>query len=236
MPKKFYRVELSEIDLSKTYSSNDKRFGNSLNFEKYIYFLNIYFSIMKTNNISADFLVLLNNNVFMYGNEYLKIVDEAIIDEVFIDLHKITNIEEHKNQIISILAINQFLQSFDEQNNFIFFDNGSYLWEYINEAIRFNFFREKPKRTDSIFLFDSIESCNYYISNHLNGQGKIYEIELLEKNNIFEADMRIIDNIQNQILFEDLINEFSDYWKGKLTLNPIKEIIFQGSYKYKNIK
>jgi hypothetical protein len=235
MQQKFYRVELNNIDFSKTYCSNDKKYGKSLNFEKYIHFLNVYFSIMKSNNISADFLVTFNNNMFLYGYDYLKEISNAIVNEELIDIQKITNIKQHINQTISISSVNQFVNSFDEQNNFIFFDNGSYLWEYINEAIRLNFFNDKPKRLDSIFLFDNLDSCNYYISNHLHGQGKIYEIELIEMNEFFEADMKIIDNIENQILFEDLVNEFANYWRADFTKEPIKEIIFQGKYKYKNI-
>lgn len=235
MQKKYYRVELNEIDLNKTYYSNESKYGNSLNFENYIHFLNTYFSIMKLNNISADFLVMLNNNIFIHGNEYLQIINDSIIKEGVIDIYNITNIEDHRNQTISISSINKFIQSFDEHNNFMFFDNGTYLWEYISESIRLDFFNDKPKRIDSVFFFDNIDNCNYYITNHLHGQGKIYEIELLETNELFEADMKIIDNIENQILFEDLLNEFTDYWRGDFTLNPIKEIIFQGSYKYKNI-
>lgn len=64
MQKKYYRVELYKIDLTKIYSSNENKYGNRLNFEKYIHFLNTYFDIMKSNNIFADFLIILNNNIF----------------------------------------------------------------------------------------------------------------------------------------------------------------------------
>lgn len=235
MQKKFYRVELNDIDINNIYSSKNNNYGKSLNFTNYIHFLNVYFQVMKTNNISTDVLVVINNNFYSMGNDYLKILGNAVIEEEYIDVHKVTDIENHRNQTISISSVNYFLESFDKKNNFIFFDNGSYLWEFITESVRLNFFNDKPKRLESIFLFDSIESCNYYISNHLKGNGKIYEIELIDTEDFFEADMRIIDNIENHILFEDLINEFADYWKGKNTSNPIKEIIFQGKYKYKNI-
>lgn len=235
MKQKFYRVESNNIDLSKIYCSNDRKYGQNLNFENYIHFLNVYFSIMKTNNISVDFLVTLNNNLYLHGNEYIKIIRNAIVNEEYVDIEKITNNIKHKNQFISISSINKFIQSFDEPNNFIFFDNGSYLWEYINECIRLNFFKDKPIRLNSIFLFDNLDSCNYYISRHLNGKGKIYEIELIQIDQLFKSDMKIIDNLENQILFEDLVNEFMRYWKAEYTREPIKEIIFQGKYKYKTI-
>jgi hypothetical protein len=92
-----------------------------------------------------------------------------------------------------------------------------------------------PKRLESIFLFDDIKSCQYYINNHLKGYGKIYEMELLEIEEMFEADMKKIDDIENHILFLDLFNKINDYWNGDFTDNPIKEIIFKGRYKYKKI-
>jgi len=77
-----------------------------------------------------------------------------------------------------------------------------------------------------VFFFKDIDSCNYYIQEHLSGIGKIYEVAIINEISYFEGDMKIIDNVENQIKFEDLVNEFADYWRGKLTLAPVKEIIF----------
>lgn len=235
MQQKFYRVECEEVDLSKIYNSNENNYGRKLDFQYYKHFLNVYLSVMKTNNISVDFLISLNNQIVNFGKDYLDKLNNAIVNEEFVDIYKVTGNDKHKNQTISIVSINHFIQSFDRENQFIYFENGAYLWEFLNELVRLNYFKDKPNRLDSVFLFSSIESCNYYISEHLNGIGKIYEVELIEVEKYFETDMRVIDNIENQILFEDVINEFSDYWQGKLTENPIKEIIFQGKYNLKII-
>ncbi|MCL2328963.1 MAG: hypothetical protein FWC39_10705 [Bacteroidetes bacterium] len=238
--KNLYRVEFQNIDVNKIYNSDDLNYGSNFDFKHYQHFINTYLQVMYKNNrmynnISVDFLVEVNNQIFMLGNDYLQILSNAIVNEEYIDIHKITENPKHKNQLISIALINEFIQNFDEVNNFIFFDNGMYLWETFLEIVRSNFFNNCPKRLSSVFFFDSLESCNHYITNHLNGIGKIYQIELLETKSFFEADMKIIDNIENQILFEDLLNECADYWSGKMTKKPIKEIIFQGKYKYKNI-
>ncbi|NOQ25430.1 MAG: hypothetical protein GQ564_08710 [Bacteroidales bacterium] len=235
MTKKYFRVETKDIDTNLIYNSFDTRYGLNLDFKPYNHFLNTYLSVMKENNISVDFLTVLNNNIWSLGNEYLKILSDAIVDENYIDLQKVTNDKNHKNQRIEIRYVNSFVQNFDNENNFINFDNGTYLWEITLEMVRCNFFNKEPNRLDSKFFFTDIDSCNYYNDNYLNGIGKIYEIELIDKIEYFEGDMNLIERVQNHILFEDLINEFADYWRGKQTEKPIREVVFKGKFKYKNI-
>jgi hypothetical protein len=235
MPRKFYRVENSDIDLNKVYISKEYQYGRNLDFSYYEHFLNVYFNVMKYENIPTDFLILINNNIYTLGNDYSKSLNDLIVDEEYLDLYSVTNSINHKGYKISISSLNKFIQSFDQNQQFIFFENGSFLWEFILEIVRFNNFNHLPKRLESIFLFDDIKSCQYYINNHLKGYGKIYEMELLEIEEIFEADMKKIDDIENHILFLDLFNKINDYWNGNFTDNPIKEIIFKGRYKYKKI-
>lgn len=233
MNKKYFRVEIKDIDTNLIYNSYDTRYELNLDFKHYYHFLTTYLSVMKENNISVDFLIVLNNNICSWGNEYLNILSHAIVDENFIDLQKVTNNKKHKNQKIEIRYVNSFIQSFDNENNFINFDNGTYLWEIILELVRGNFFSKEPNRLDSKFFFTDIDSCVYYNNKYLNGIGKIYEIEIIDKIEYFEGDMNIIERVQNHILFEDLINEFADYWKGKQTEKPIQEVVFKGKFKYK---
>ena len=235
MQKKYFRVEQNKVEIDKIYSTQNYNFGKSFDFQEYQHFLNTYLRVMQKNNISVDFFVTLNNEIYLNGGDYLKNINNSIINEEFIDIYKVTKNNNHKNQIVSINNINQFVQSFDESNPFIFFGNGTYLWEIVTEFVRTNFFPEKPQRLQSLFLFDNLESCHYYIEKHLNGIGNIYEVEIINIDKIHQADMKIIDNIENHILYEDLINQFADYWRGKTTENEIREVIFQGQYKYKNI-
>jgi hypothetical protein len=235
MNKKFYRVETQEVDTEIIQNSYNSRYGKSLDFRNYINFINVYLSIMKQLNISVDFLVLVNNNICSRGDEYLNEISKSIVNENFIDIGKVTEKEEHQGQKMEIKHLNTFVQYFDENRPFRLFDNGTYLWEMTLEMVRMNFFKDKPIRLDSKFFFTDIESCKYYNEKYLNNSGKIYEIEIIKQDSYFEGDMSFIDNIENEILFLDLINEYNDYWKGKLTSKPIKEVIFQGEFKYKNI-
>jgi hypothetical protein len=126
------------------------------------------------------------------------------------------------------------LQSFDEDNQFIFFDNGTFLWEYYLEKVRSEEFKHLPKRMVSTFFFDNIESCNYYKNNHLNGIGQIKNIELVETKKTFEGDMNIIDAIENSISRDELLETIRKYWRGEKSDNPITEIVFQGEFRFLN--
>ena len=235
MSKKYFRVEIIDINTDIIYDSFDTRYELNLDFTPYNHFLNTYLSVMKENNISVDFLIAVNNNVFLLGDEYLEILRNAIVDENYIDLQKVTGDQNHKNQKIKTKYVNSFLQSFDHINNFIYFDSGTYLWETTLEIVRLNLCKNKPSRLESKFFFTDIESCNYFNREYLDGFGKIYEIEIVDEIESFKGDMNFIDRIPNHILFEDLINEFADYWRGNHTDKPIQEVIFKGKYKYKNI-
>ncbi|WP_313360783.1 hypothetical protein [Empedobacter sp.] len=233
MEKQYFRVELGPVDTAVIYDTTTKNYGQSLNFAPYVHYLQVYLSVMKSNNISADILPIISNNIYNLQDDYLNQLSQAIVDEEYIDLYELTNLNEHRFQRIPIAWINHFIQSFDEHNQFVYIDNGTYLWEYLSEFVRMNFYPDKPKRLESTFLFDTIESCNYYITKHLRGNGKIYEVELIEIDQLFEGDMKIIDDIPTYILFEDLINEFDAYWQGQEELEPVKEFIFQGKFRYK---
>lgn len=233
MEKKHYRVELNDVKIGETYNSRSSRYGLKIDFKPYSHFLNTYLKVMKHNNISVDFLVLINNIIFDTGNLDTLRLQDAIVDNNFIDLYKITNSNNHIGQKLEIKYLNYFTQSFDEKNKFINFDNGTYLWETVLEIVRNNLFKENPSRLNSTFFFTEIDNCKYYINKHLEGLGNIYEVEILEAVEYFEGDMNFIDNVQNHILFEDLINKYADYWRGKQTGNPIPEIVFQGKFKYK---
>lgn len=234
MNDKYFKVENREIDVNQEYNTQDFNYGKNFDFLKYQHFLNAYARVMYQLDISVDFLVSLNNQIFLNGNDYLGQVRNCIVDEEFIDIYKLTNIPEHKDQRIPLGMVNYFIQSFDAQNQFVFFNNGTLLWEFFLEIVRNSDFSEKPRRLNSTFFFEDLESCNYYIDNHLDGNGKIYEIEIIKPEKLFEADMKIIDNVSNHVKFKDLVKQFQKYWHGELTESPIKEVVFSGRFKYKD--
>ncbi|GIQ59573.1 hypothetical protein Flavo103_27090 [Flavobacterium collinsii] len=235
MTRKFYRVENSPINLNQVYQSKNYQYGRNLDFSYYQHFLNVYFNVMRQVDIPSDFFVSLNNRIFTESNPYRLYLNDLIADEEYVELYAVTNNINHSGFKIPVSLISDFINNFKGNQQFIFFDKGIYLWEFILEAVRLNWYSHLPKRLESVFLFDDLKSCQYYIKEHLNNVGTIYEVELIQVVKMFEGDMMLIDNVQNHILFLDLMTQMNDYWKGVHTQDPIREIIFQGSYLYTRI-
>jgi len=144
MQKKLYRVELDNVEFNKSFDTKNTNYGKSFDFTSHYIFLTTYLEVMKQNDISVDFLVSLNNHICSIGNIYLEKVSKAIVDEYFVDINKVTDNAKHKNQRISLKHINYFIASLDDRNSFKEFLNGIYLWEYLLEFVRLNFFKEAP--------------------------------------------------------------------------------------------
>lgn len=232
MANKYYRVEFTSVKTGKSYDTSEKNYGDNFKNDYYDHFLKSYFTVLDEINLPIDFLVSVTNQIIAMGEMYTDILMEAIDTDNNIDLFKVTKNEKHKNYKIPVKLMGEFLQSFDEHNQFIYFDNGAILWEVFLEKVRAKEFSNLPSRMESIFLFDSNTSCNYYKQNHIGGKGNVVEIALIETRNVFEADMQIIDDIENSISRDELLETVRMYWRGEKSANPIMEIIFQGTYKF----
>lgn len=233
MDKELFRVEIVSTPNQVIIDTKESNYGKSFETDYYDYFLEVYASIMENVNIPVDFLISVNNQIYASGGDYVKRLNDCIQGDV-LDIFQLTNEKKHKGYKVPISLLNEFLQSFDEYNPFIFFDNGIFLWEYYLEKVRFEEFNHLPKRMSSTFFFDNIDSCNYYITNHLNGIGQIKKIELVETKISFQGDMSIIDAIENSISRDELLETIRKYWRGEKSDNPVMEVIFQGSFKFIN--
>jgi hypothetical protein len=233
MSKVLYRVEILSTSDQEILNTKGFNYGNSFDTNYYDYFRKVYGNIMEKVNIPIDVLVLINNNIYTLGSDYGQKINAAINGE-FLDIFKLTQNSKHIGYHLHVDFIDEFLQSFDEDNQFIFFDNGTFLWEYYLEKVRSEEFKHLPKRMVSTFFFDNIESCNYYKNNHLNGIGQIKNIELVETKKTFEGDMNIIDAIENSISRDELLETIRKYWRGEKSDNPITEIVFQGEFRFLN--
>ncbi|KZE73355.1 hypothetical protein AV926_18400 [Myroides marinus] len=228
----FYRIgNYNENELFLDSSINN--YGQNFT-TQHDYFLDKYFKIVNKLDLPIDFLISINNGIAIGGDYYIENdIRPAIVQENFVELYKITKNEKHQNIIIPIALLNEFIQSFEIP--FELFLAGNYLWEKYFEIVRNKIFPNLPKRKDSIFLFDSIESCRYYINQHKNGYGDIFQVELLETKELFKADMNIYENINESITYNDLIKELFKYWNQDASESPIFEYLFQGKCKLKKI-
>lgn len=157
MTKKYFRVELKPVDTGKIYETSVMNYGDNFKDNYYAHFLKSYFSVLDQVNLPVDFLVSATNQIMAMGDMYTDVLMDAIDEENNIVLYKVTRNEKHKNYKIPVSIMGEFLQSFDEHNQFIHFDNGSVLWEAFFEKVRAKEFPHLPSRMNSTFLFSDSE-------------------------------------------------------------------------------
>lgn len=235
MTDKLYKV--GSYSEEKEILLDTKRSNYGTNFStKYDHFLDSYFNVATKIDLPVDFLVFVMNGMANFGNDFINSnVLPAIVDETYIDLFKVTQNPKHKKIGIPIPLISSFIQSFDSKNPPILFSEGHYLWERYFEMVRIKAFSDLPNRKECLFFFDNLDDCNYYIQNHNGGLGQIYEVEIIEQSKLFKGDMRLIDEIDESITYNNIVKETFNYWDGKSSSNPIFEYLFEGKCKLKNL-
>ncbi|POY36781.1 hypothetical protein C3K47_10530 [Solitalea longa] len=227
-----YRVEFLPTE-QKIVDTTEFNYGKNLETNYYDHFLEVYGSIMDKINIPVDFLVSVNNQIYTSGGDYLQNLNACIKGD-FIDIFKLTQNPQHLGFYIPLDLLDEFLQSFDEENQFIWFDNGTILWEYFYEKVRQEEFNHLPSRYASTFFFDTLENCNYFLTSHRDGIGQARNVELLETEKVFKGDMNIMDTINNSISRDQLMELIRQYWKGEKSGDPIIETVFQGKFQFTN--
>ena len=232
---KLYKVgnhsDKEEILLDTRYNNYGANFST-----EYDHFLNSYFNIATKIDLPVDFLVFVMNGIASFGNDFIDSnITPAIVNEFYVDLFRVTQNPKHKNIVLPIQLLNDFIQSFDDNNPFVLFTEGFYLWERYIEMVRTRVFPDLPNRKECLFFFDNLDDCNYYIQNHNNGLGQIYEVEILEQTKLIKRDMKLIDEIDESISYNNMLKEAFNYWDGKSYSNPIFEYLFEGKCKLKNL-
>lgn len=227
--ERYFRVQQLNMGY-QNYDTGLNNYGEGFDSEHYRYFMQIYGDTMAEINLPVDFLISVTSQICLLGEVYLGLLQNAIDDDGFLHLSKVTNNTKYIGYKMPVQLLNNFLQSFDEENQFIIFDNGTILWEYYLEKVRAEEFNHLPARLQSVFFFENVSDCDNYKNHHLSGIGAIFGIETLETTNLFKGDMAIIDELDNSISRDELLEQIRKYWRGDKTENPIMEVVFQGKY------
>jgi len=97
------------------------------------------------------------------------------------------------------------------------------LKEAIFEEIRIKKFSDKPCRfTDSMMVFNDIQNALKFQKNFRH-DGKIYEVTIVNEQDIFTGDMRMLD--EKFFSINDLRKNAEKYWNSNITNKPIIEVI-----------
>jgi hypothetical protein len=217
----------SEVILDTDKISNEPTLSDK---EVYKNLLGLITQFSKKQDLPLDFYTIVNNNLALWGNMYLE--NLPLSKEGKFELSQLTYLPSHDGLFIQEAALVEFIEHLDKIGINVFKEN-VYLWEFVFEEVRVNQHGDKPSREKSLFLFDSIDSCNDSMAN-AEEKNKICEVELLETRHCFKADRNLFDLIPNNYSYRQTVQQADQYWMGKASENPKFEYLFQGICKLKS--
>jgi hypothetical protein len=221
---KFFKV-VNEIRAETEIDTNKSNYSLTLNKENdYRNLLNFVTHSSKVHNLPLDVYFSINNNLARRGNKYLESFPKSR-NGIF-EIIDFTKVAHHKNMFIKESTVIEIVKTLDDIGISEFME-GYYLWEYIYEKVRDEKHWDKPKRSESLFLFENLNDCEYYITTHKGG-GEIAIVEVLENRFLFKADMNLLDLIPNYFTNNQAEEVANRYWSGMISDKPIMEILFQG--------
>ncbi len=119
-------------------------------------------------------------------------------------------------------------------------EEGCYIWEYLWELVRQAEFPNSISRYNCLFAFEHKGDAEKYLKERM-GENQSYTIDKIccvdikysEKQGVY--DMRWLDEIEIFAKYDEYIKSARNYWLGKMTKNPLKEVLFQGTYCLRNM-
>lgn len=229
---KYYKV-VNFINSEVKINTKNTNYGKTLiHSPKYEKFIECVVNSSKKLNLPFDFYITLNNNLAIFGNEYLNKLFPR--KDVFNLTTFVTNplTDDYTKYTIHFNDLKDFIESINKVGINLF-EEGFYLWEYLYELERTN--NRLPKRENSFFLFDNKKDCEYYIKTH-KGYGEICEVEITEIKNLFKGDMNLLDEIENYFTYSESKILIDKYWNQEESSNPVFEYLFEGECILKPIK
>lgn len=182
--------------------------------------------------LPLDFLIKMNNNLINLGELY---IDNQIskFRESEIRLSKLTMSVEDDRYSIDRHVFYELVDHLNELGTVELYE-GFYSWESIWEQVRALYFPDLPKRVESSFFFENIESCDLYSKRV--GMGVICKAHVLRTDKIFKGDMNLIDELMPSTTAANAKEQANKYWEGSNSLNSLTEIIFQGRFQLEKIR
>ena len=178
-------------------------------------------------NLPIDFYIAVNNNYALLGSDYLSGLVEST--NAKFELINLTSNPKHEGFFISETDFRSLILFFEYcQRSFIKETNS--LLEEFYEIARVKYSPDKPKRRESLLLFDNVENCEKYIERQVN-KGVLCIVEPLITTNQFKADGNLLSETPFSYTYSQFISQAEKYWRGEFSSNPLYEYLFQGSCK-----
>lgn len=103
-------------------------------------------------------------------------------------------------------------------------------WEHLYEKIRAEEFPDRPKRLKSFFVFKDEETAAWYKKAHKQGEVTC-QVKVTECRVAFEADMTILDDVNETKNYVQARPEICRYWRQERNETPRIEVLIQGQFK-----
>lgn len=107
-------------------------------------------------------------------------------------------------------------------------------WEHLYETIRAEEFPHRPKRLKSFFVFKDEETAAWYRETHNQGE-VVCKVEVTQSRVVFEADMTILDDIDETKNYSEAIPAIRRYWRQEMNDFPKIEVLIQGRFKFLDV-
>lgn len=150
------------------------------------------------------------------------------------------NINQYDMSIFNIHKLLTYIEQYQQLGTLLAREEEWAIWEYLWERSRVKEHSSCISRQECLFTFGSEadskqylierkeEDRKYNINTHIID--KVYMVEIINQQKMETYDMRWLDNISEYSsynLYEKVVN---NYWTGRMTKHPLREVLFQGIY------
>jgi hypothetical protein len=174
--------------------------------------LKLIYDVSKIDNVSIHYIISQIYPTLFYPEI-----------EIRYDASLLNNIEKIKREILNT--------NFNISSEFKYFND--FVLNQVRNNLMFESNISLPDRFKSHYFFESIEECldYYYNLSSIVKKCTIIEVEFIDKKCIYKMDNKYLTNFKNHYTSIDFYKDANDFLIGKISENPLFEIIFQGRYK-----
>ena len=155
------------------------------------------------------------------------------------------NINQQDLIIFDVQELFQYIFQYDQVGIYLYREEEWAIWEYLWERNRMTNHPQCVSRQNCLFAFSTEDEAKKYLQERHEEDvrygrdthmlDKVCKVEVLNSSKIEVYDMRWLDNLSTYCtygLYEKTVN---NYWDGRMTKNPLKEVLFQGTYILRNV-
>ena len=155
------------------------------------------------------------------------------------------NINKNDKLTFAIVEIVEYYKAYQSLGIPMYGRESFTIWEYLWERARVESHSQCMSRMNSLFAFESDVDARKYIKKRLKEEKKnplsghsVYDlkvVDVIENMRSEVYDMRWLNEISTCATYNEYQETAHNYWNGKMKEEPLKEVLFQGTYCLRNI-